>query len=94
MSSTHINNKANANTNTNASNYLEAKNHKHNMVYAGISQTHCVRTHLNSCDDKTCGYWEKSYTEINVAYCNLIETKYSTRVTCYKCTECGRKCQD
>lgn len=36
--------KTNTTTNTNATNnYVEAKDHQHHMVYAGVSQTHCGR---------------------------------------------------
>lgn len=32
--------------------------------------------------------------EIGVSCCNLLVSRYSTRVTCYECSECGRNEQD
>lgn len=92
MSSTHTNNKAN--TNASNDNYILEKDHQHVMVYAGISQTHCVIKHFYSCNDKSCGYWKEGDTEINESCCNLLVSIYSTRVSCYECSECGRKEQD
>jgi hypothetical protein len=90
--SSHTNN--NANTNNSNDNYLGERDHEHKLKYAGISQTHCVIKHFYSCADRTCGYWEEGRTEIDVSCCNLLVTRYSTRVTCYECSECGRKEQD
>ena len=44
----------NTNTTNTTNNYVDAKDQQHHMVYAGVSRTHCEKTHIYQCDDRTC----------------------------------------
>ena len=95
MSAIPTTNTTTTNTNTNTfDNYVDEKDHQHHMVYAGVSRIHCEKTHINQCADRTCGYWQVGWTERDESCCNLQVTRFSTRVTCYECSHCGRKTQD
>jgi len=67
---------------------IEAKEHNHCMVYNCTIANHCRSVKIYTCQDSSCGYWTE---ELVPGRCNMEVTRYSTRVTCYECTTCGRK---
>ncbi len=82
-----------SNNNTNYPNYIEPKDHNHVMVYYGFNNNGCEIHHFYICQDRKCGHWEDRF-EYDHSKCDMQVTRFSTRVTCYECSKCGRKDQD
>jgi hypothetical protein len=72
---------------------VDQKKHSHTMIFAGTHVNFCEIVHIYMCADADCGHWSSS-TEHNEYQCDMQVTRYSTRVTCYECSKCGRKKQD
>lgn len=72
---------------------LYSKDHNHILVYEFTHENGCDITTYYICQDKECGYWESTDFH-NPSKCNLQVTRYSTRVTCYECSICGRSEQE
>jgi hypothetical protein len=95
-SSTNTSTKTNTMTNTMTNtNRIEENKHHHTMVYVDSVEKHCMTIKIYQCT--SCDYWDEVAFKTpgkDGSCCDLQITKYSTRFTCYECSQCRRTEQD
>lgn len=70
---------------------IEPLNHTHRLTITGrFEYCHEVLV-IQQCCDSNCGYWnDYKIKRTDTTKCEMLITKFSTKVCCYSCKHCGR----